>query len=288
MQEMLERILKPSSKDASNIRRSMKRGREESVVPPAEKKPHIAIEENAIPIADVAPKFTENQDVKKENQAPEENQNVKIELADDDMDFSMLDDDENQFSSEVTETTESKTNETPSKHIEEIKADMLRKQEENYANLLSSWENTCLNGDDEDDALLGSIDVDAESIANSTDNKTTMRFWYWDAYEEPIKFPGKVFLFGRMPTEKNPREFKSVCITVENVERNLFLLPRKYALDPITYDETNKEVTITDVYKEFNEYFPSTFKSKKVEKHFAFNVPGVKVPQTSEYLQVSS
>lgn len=58
------------------------------------------------------------------------------------------------------------------------------------------------------------------------------------------------------------------------------------ALDPITKQPTNKEVDFNDVYAEFNDYLPHDFKCRRIEKHFAFNVPGVKVPQTSEYLQV--
>lgn len=294
--EMLERILKPSSRDTSNVRRSMKRSREETIVPPPEKKAHVlpvAVKKEATVVKKeplnetVAKPLTSTKvevDVKKENQLP--NGNVEFnDDVDDEMDFSMLDDDENQFGMDVPESAEIKSNEISAK-AEQIKADFLRKEKENYANLLTSWENTCLNDNDEDDALLGSIDVDVASIATNVDNKSTMKFWYWDAYEDPNKFPGKVFLFGRMPMENNPREFKSVCITIENVERSLFLLPRKYALDPNTWEETSKEVTMGDVYQEFNDYCPHTFKSKRIEKHFAFNVPGVKVPQTSEYLQV--
>lgn len=67
------------------------------------------------------------------------------------------------------------------------------------------------------------------------------------------------------------------------IKINIFFLK---ALDPITKMKTNKEVAIGDMYTEFNDYLTHDFKCKKVNKHFAFSVPGVKVPQTCDYLQV--
>lgn len=281
---MLERILKPSTKETSNIRRSMKRSREDTIIPPAEKKPNIT---HTI--------FKESEPkVKEEVATAMETSNIVSSTEfepphfhdDDEMDFSILDDDENQFGNVESQSAKMKPYETNHAKAEQIKAELLKKAEKNYANLLSSWENAYPNDNDEDDALLGSIDVDEASVTKSVQDKSTLRFWYWDAYEDPTKFPGKVFLFGRMPCDNNPKEFKSVCITVENVERSLYLLPRKYALDSITLEETGKEVTIGEIYHEFNEYCKHSFRSKKVEKHFSFHVPGVKVPQTSEYLHV--
>lgn len=55
----------------------------------------------------------------------------------------------------------------------------------------------------------------------------------------------------------------------------------------MTKQPTTKDVSFNDVYAEANSYFTHDFKCRTVTKHFAFNVPGVKVPQTSEYLQVT-
>lgn len=141
----------------------------------------------------------------------------------DNMDFSILEDDENQFGDE--KMAEIKTQEsTPvvSAKIEPIKS---QKDAEHFESLLSNWENICsLN--ENDDELLSSVDFD-ETISQTTGSKD-MRFWFWDAWEDPIKFPGKVFLFGKTPTEKNPREFRSVCIAIENVDRCLYVLPREF------------------------------------------------------------
>lgn len=224
---MLERLLKPTSKDQSGIRRSMKRPRDETS--PTE----IKMESTPAKIANshVAENgTTKHIPVKPEPVTPSVKDNIDVEmneLNDDDMDFSMLDDEENQFSEQMADTS---TSNESNVNVEQIKAELVKKENENYAKLLSNWENTFANENDADDELLGSIDVDTtqSSITSSVDGKTAMKFWYWDAYEDPIKLPGKIFLFGKMASDQNPKEFKSVCITVEDAQRCLYLLPRKY------------------------------------------------------------
>lgn len=63
-------------------------------------------------------------------------------------------------------------------------------------------------------------------------------------------------------------------------------------LDPRTKQPTKTKVTIMDVYTEFDETILKPmnidkFKSKKVTKNFAFTVPNVVIPASSEYLEVS-
>lgn len=214
-----------AGKDQSSIRRSMKRPRDETSpvdikteIDSTPVKMHatsIGVAESHIPVKPepVTPNVTNDVDMN--------------ELHDDDLDFSMLDDAENQFNEHVTETSIS--NESKAKE-EQIKADLLKMENENYAKLLSSWENNFGDEKDDDDELLGSIDVDGTqaAITNTVDGKSTMKFWYWDAYEDPIKLPGKIFLFGKIVSDQDPKKFKSVCITVENVNRCLYLLPRQY------------------------------------------------------------
>lgn len=133
----------------------------------------------------------------------------------DDMDYSILEDDENQFKEEDIKGK-----------AEQLKKDIAEKETKIYENILSNWENVCNDESEADDELLGSINVDHPIAENAAEN--TLKFWFWDAWEDPIKFPGKIFLFGRVPSEQNPKEFKSVCITVENVQRCLYVLPREY------------------------------------------------------------
>jgi DNA polymerase alpha subunit A len=50
-------------------------------------------------------------------------------------------------------------------------------------------------------------------------------FW-WDAYEEWFKQPGVVYLFGKVWIE-SAKTHVSCCVTVKNIERRIFLLPRE-------------------------------------------------------------
>lgn len=230
---MLDRLLKPtvngSAKDQSSIRRSMKRPRDETS--PVEVKSEIVSTPAKMPNTHSATNGTDkgHAAVKAEPVTPSVANDVEMKEFDDDLDFSMLDDAENQFNEQTADTTTSTSVDSKVK-TEQIKADLLKKENENYAKLLFNWENNFSDEKDDDDELLGSIDVDGTqaSITNTVDGKSSMKFWYWDAYEDPIKLPGKIFLFGKMVSDQNPKEFKSVCITVENVNRCLYLLPRKY------------------------------------------------------------
>lgn len=49
---------------------------------------------------------------------------------------------------------------------------------------------------------------------------------------------------------------------------------------------TGEQVTFAQVYEEVSSMFSHDFKCKKITKNAAFGVPGVKVPQSSEYLKV--
>lgn len=149
-----------------------------------------------------------------------------------DMDFSILDDDENQFevassgkSDNTTATTTTTTTATHSSAPNEPHAiaAAVADETESYDKLLQHWENTCNMKDMADEF------VDAGAEADFGDSSTAVRFWFWDAWEDPYKKPGQIYLFGKIAVEgKTPPEFKSACIKVENIERCLYLLPREY------------------------------------------------------------
>ena len=50
-----------------------------------------------------------------------------------------------------------------------------------------------------------------------------MSFYWIDAYEEP-NLPGTVFLFGKVGVAD---AFVSCCVMVKNIQRCLYILPRK-------------------------------------------------------------
>lgn len=230
---MIDRILKPA-KDANNVRRSMKRPRESTIDPPAKEiKLDNGKAEHKDEMRDIENRLEEKVEITSEPPTPvEEKSKVDLSEYQDDMDFSILEDDENQFSSDVIAST---SNAVAAEKAEKMKAELLRKESENYASLLSDWENICSNENDADDELLRSIVDNSSTLASTVDGKKEMKFWFWDAYEDPFKFPGKVFLFGKMPVEDNPKEFKSVCVTIENVEKCLYLLPRRFVCISFVY-----------------------------------------------------
>lgn len=53
-----------------------------------------------------------------------------------------------------------------------------------------------------------------------------LRIFWWDAYEDWIKQPGVVYLFGKVWIE-SAKTHVSCCVTVKNIERRIYLLPRE-------------------------------------------------------------
>ena len=120
-----------------------------------------------------------------------------------------------------------------------------------------------------------------------------MNFYYLDAWTDVNNRPGEVYLFGKVevPGANNKSTFNSICVRVENVSRHLYLLPRTHVYDIKTKSETDKEVSIADVYEEFDERLSKelklpSFNSRKVFKSFAFTVPDVDIPIESDYLEI--
>lgn len=56
-------------------------------------------------------------------------------------------------------------------------------------------------------------------------DKKVFRFFWWDAFEDSLKQPGVVFLFGKTYHEQT-KTYASCCVAVRNIERRLFFLPR--------------------------------------------------------------
>lgn len=74
-----------------------------------------------------------------------------------------------------------------------------------------------------------SIDTTELPLPLTTDvnKEEVFRFYWWDAYEDPFKQPGVVYLFGKVfvPSVK---AYCSCCLTVKNIPRRIYLLPRVY------------------------------------------------------------
>ncbi|KAF9302281.1 DNA-directed DNA polymerase alpha catalytic subunit pol1 [Mortierella antarctica] len=122
------------------------------------------------------------------------------------------------------------------------------------------------------------VDVQGSTIL---EENGSMRMYWIDACE----VRGVVYLFGKV-LQKATNTYVSCCVAVQNIERNLFLLPRSRRVDK--QGNIKEEVDISSVYTEFDAicqvYKIPTFLSKPVERKYAFDLPGI--PGTGEYLKV--
>jgi DNA polymerase alpha subunit A len=119
---------------------------------------------------------------------------------------------------------------------------------------------------------------------NVLESDGSMRFFFLDAYE--VKEKGEVYLFGKVLDRASGR-YISCCVLVQNMQRKLFVLPRPRKLDGTS--ETDIEVEMRMVYEEVDNVRSKrgirSFRSRTVEKKYAFEVAGV--PAESEYLEVA-
>lgn len=91
-----------------------------------------------------------------------------------------------------------------------------------------------------DASCLPLVDVNGERI---------LRLFWFDAFEDHLKQPGIVFLFGKVWAE-SAKQHVSCCVSVRNIERRVYLLPRRYRVNIKTNDEIQScPVTFLDVYQ---------------------------------------
>ena len=151
--------------------------------------------------------------------------------------------------------------------------------------------------------LLSSAPKSCTSSPVSSDS--SLVFYYYDAYEEPLHGAGTVYLFGKALLSAHSAT-ASCCVHVSGVQRNLFILPRQFALaDPA--DETSvtdSPVSFNDVYNEVRaimaDYRVKAYKVKRVQRHYCFDrdlpaseaaaasllSPSDGVPDTAHYLKL--
>ncbi|XP_037300850.1 DNA polymerase alpha catalytic subunit [Manduca sexta] len=147
-------------------------------------------------------------------------------------------------------------------------------------------------GEMADNKAAAMVQSDGQLPLQAGENGEKLLKFYWlDAWEDRFVKPGVIYLFGKVYV--NPSNKKagctSCCLVVKNINRQMFLLPREYKLDPVTLESTDQEVTMMDMYEEFNktvaiELGLKEFKSRKVTKNYCFNLPDI--PAQSDYLEV--
>ncbi|KAM9839703.1 DNA polymerase alpha catalytic subunit [Aulostomus maculatus] len=131
------------------------------------------------------------------------------------------------------------------------------------------------------------VDSSQLPLVEGADGEQVFRFYWLDAFEDPYNQRGVVYLFGKVWIE-SAKSHVSCCVSVKNIERTLYMLPREFKVNPKTGEVSDTPVGMMDVYQEFNELSEKfkimKFKSKKVEKNYAFEIPDVATQ--CEYLEV--
>jgi DNA polymerase alpha subunit A len=62
------------------------------------------------------------------------------------------------------------------------------------------------------------------------DGNPVVRMFWWDAFEDPFKHPGTVYLFGKIKSavkDSKSQQWISTCLIIRNIEKHVFLLPRQ-------------------------------------------------------------
>ncbi|XP_010146688.1 PREDICTED: DNA polymerase alpha catalytic subunit-like, partial [Eurypyga helias] len=280
------------------------------VITPISKKAPAYLRKEALPPASFHPKHpnrttksvvvSENEDTKYVQKATENRRIVKTvkEDAIEDDDQGMMDFDEEDFDEPmeaehmgtVPETAESlkRDMEIEKKETEQLES----KKRETSVFSCPLPDTSCWDRIDEDEADLVVAEVQLDPtllpLVNGENDDQVLRFYWLDAYEDQYSQPGVVFLFGKVWIA-SANTYVSCCVAVKNIERTVYLLPRETEMDLSAGKETETPVTIMSVFKEFNDcispkYKIMKFKSKKVEKYYAFEIPDV--PAKSEYLEV--
>ncbi|ORY56232.1 hypothetical protein LY90DRAFT_455150 [Neocallimastix californiae] len=120
-----------------------------------------------------------------------------------------------------------------------------------------------------------------QKIEFEENNGEHFLFYWIDAMEKM----GTVYLFGKVYDKRN-KKFISCCVTVNNIMRNLFILPRKYLLNE-NGKETEQKVEIIDVLEEMEnirkKYQISSWRFKSVKRKYAFEEQDV--PAETNYFK---
>ncbi|XP_044179976.1 DNA polymerase alpha catalytic subunit-like isoform X2 [Acropora millepora] len=152
----------------------------------------------------------------------------------------------------------------------------------------SGWETVLGSEDSQKQEVLPDVNVDSSSLPlQDIIGEKVLKFYWFDAYEDRLKQPGTVYLFGKVWIE-SAKAFVSCSVAVKNIERQIFILPRDKKRE-VDGSETDKPVEFIDVYQEFNDKIATKhrimkFISRKVQKAYAFEIQDV--PVMSDYLEV--
>ncbi|KAG5220023.1 DNA-directed DNA polymerase alpha catalytic [Salix suchowensis] len=173
---------------------------------------------------------------------------------------------------------------------EEIKPVVKKKTAQNAAKkeetINASWMSfrDNLNVVDESPTKVSSS-ANKHSDISALESDGSLRFYWLDYVEQA----GRVYLVGKLK-DKASGGWVSCCITVENLERNLYVLPREKRAEYVDGDliETDELTDLDDVYTDFDyvrkQMKIKTWKGKFVNRNYVFGKPGV--PRETKWLKV--
>ncbi|PIO77205.1 DNA polymerase [Teladorsagia circumcincta] len=150
---------------------------------------------------------------------------------------------------------------------EEVKVEEIKPHTKATPQMMSTakWED----GEATLDEPVVDVVAGSEAFYVKEDGQQMIRMYWLDAYEDPVKHSGTVYLFGRVNVNGN--KWASCCVTVKNIFRQVFFLPRATKL--FRGKNTNEPVNDEDVFEEIKAVMKrhcgtSSFKCKQTKKRF--------------------
>jgi len=137
----------------------------------------------------------------------------------------------------------------------------------------------------------GAANVASGALGVPVEEDGSLNMFWVDAYEDASK-PGRIYMFGKVRAGegKGSAAFSSCCLQIDNVQRQVFILPRDKILDA-EGEETEHDVSMMDhVFPEFSKIA----KERGIKKHrckptrraYMYNFQDTSIPADAEYLKV--
>ena len=177
--------------------------------------------------------------------------------------------------------------ELPSEKVPKLEASSAAIKIEENPSWLSVYDSLKVKADE----TFGKLDSGAAISSSSTHASTisaleedgSFRFFWLDYLEHE----GVLYFIGKT-LDKNSKIYVSCCVTVTNLQRNLFVLPRPFQLDDQGF-ETDIVPDMPAVWKDFDQVRKKAgikgWKAKFVNRRYAFGEPGVPREET-QWLKV--
>jgi len=163
----------------------------------------------------------------------------------------------------------------------------VKKEEEENPSWLSVYDSLTVNPDENlgklGNAAMASSSSTHASTISALEGDGSFRFFWLDYLEHE----GVLYFVGKS-LDKNTNSYVSCCVTVTNLQRNLFVLPRPYQLDEDGL-ETDVVPDMPAVWRDFDQVRKKAgikaWKAKFVKRRYAFGEPDVPREET-QWLKV--